>query len=92
MALVAPYLAYMRQDRAFHDGEAVSKGLHSGSGVERTDPVVAQDENANDGEFAGKGRASPVSVFTRSARRFDWLDPTQPLSRPPHRHRFTARP
>jgi len=76
----------------FHDGEAVSKGLSSGSGVERTDPVVAQDENANDGEFAGEGRASPVSVFTRSAGRFDRLDPTQRLTSPPHRHRFTAPP
>ena len=57
-----------------HDGEAVSKGLNSGSGVERTDPVVTQYESANDNQFAGDGRASPVSVLTRSANRFDWLD------------------
>jgi hypothetical protein len=75
-----------------HDGEAVSKGVNPGSSVERTDPVVAEYENADDGEFAGEGRASPVSVFSNPAVRFDWLDPTQPLTSPPHVHRVTARP
>lgn len=41
--LIAPYLAYMRQDIAFHPGEAVSQRVISGLLAERFDGVLTVD-------------------------------------------------
>jgi ribose-phosphate pyrophosphokinase len=43
LTLVAPYLAYMRQDKAFHPGEAVSQSIVGRLLAERFDRVVTVD-------------------------------------------------
>jgi len=43
LTLVAPYLAYMRQDKAFNPGEAVSQTIIGGLLAERFDAVITVD-------------------------------------------------
>lgn len=43
LVLVAPYLAYMRQDIAFHPGEVVSQGIVGGFLAELFDAVITVD-------------------------------------------------
>ena len=43
LTLVAPYLCYMRQDKAFHDGEAISQHIIGGWLAELFDGVVTLD-------------------------------------------------
>ncbi|MFA7587005.1 MAG: ribose-phosphate diphosphokinase [Novosphingobium sp.] len=43
VVLVAPYLAYMRQDMAFHPGEAVSQRIIGGLLAERFDALLTLD-------------------------------------------------
>lgn len=43
LVLVAPYLAYMRQDIAFHPGEIVSQGIVGGFLAELFDAVITVD-------------------------------------------------
>lgn len=43
LTLVAPYLCYMRQDRAFHPGEAVSQRIIGGMLAERFDALISVD-------------------------------------------------
>jgi ribose-phosphate pyrophosphokinase len=43
LVLVAPYLAYMRQDIAFHAGEVVSQGIVGGFLAELFDAVITVD-------------------------------------------------
>ncbi|KPL66880.1 phosphoribosylpyrophosphate synthetase [Erythrobacter sp. SG61-1L] len=43
LILIAPYLAYMRQDVAFHRGEAVSQRVIAGMLAERFDAVLTVD-------------------------------------------------
>ncbi|HET9025856.1 MAG TPA: ribose-phosphate diphosphokinase [Burkholderiaceae bacterium] len=43
LTLVAPYLAYMRQDKAFHAGEAVSQSIVGRLLADRFDAVVTVD-------------------------------------------------
>ncbi|MGQ4880484.1 ribose-phosphate diphosphokinase [Billgrantia sp. LNSP4103-1] len=43
LVLVAPYLAYMRQDKAFHSGELVSQRLVGGFLAELFDAVITVD-------------------------------------------------
>jgi ribose-phosphate pyrophosphokinase len=43
LALVAPYLCYMRQDKAFHPGEAVSQRIVGGLLAEHFDALLSVD-------------------------------------------------
>lgn len=43
LTLVAPYLCYMRQDKSFHDGEAVSQRVIGGLLAQAFDAVVTVD-------------------------------------------------
>ena len=57
LLLVAPYLAYMRQDIAFHPGEVVSQQVVGGFLAERFDAVLTVDPHLH--RIAALGEAIP---------------------------------
>ena len=58
LTLVAPYLAYMRQDIAFHPGEAVSQRIVGGFLAELFDAVITVDPHLH--RVATLGEAVPA--------------------------------
>ena len=66
LTLVAPYLAYMRQDKAFHPGEAVSQQVVGRLLAARFDAVVTVDPHlhrvARLADAVPAGRATALSA------------------------------
>lgn len=66
VTLVAPYLCYMRQDKAFHPGEAVSQGIIGRFLADLVDAVVTVDPHLHRvhdlAEAVPAGRAVAVSA------------------------------
>ena len=60
LTLVAPYLAYMRQDKAFHAGEAVSQVVIGRLLAQRFDTVVTVDPHLH--RIAGLEEAVPAEA------------------------------
>jgi ribose-phosphate pyrophosphokinase len=60
LTLVAPYLCYMRQDMAFHDGEAVSQRIVGGFIASLFDAVVTVDAHLH--RVASLAEAVPLVI------------------------------
>jgi ribose-phosphate pyrophosphokinase len=59
LTLIAPYLCYMRQDRAFHPGEAVSQRIVGGLLADWLDALITVDPHLH--RISSLGEAVPVS-------------------------------
>ena len=60
LSLVAPYLCYMRQDKAFHPGEAVSQKIIGRFLAEQVDAVITVDAHLH--RIHKLGEAIPLST------------------------------
>lgn len=82
ITLVAPYLAYMRQDAAFHPGEAVSQAIVGRLLAERFDGVITVDPHLHRAACLGDAvparRAVAVSAAALIGEHFRAREP-QPL-------------
>lgn len=77
LTLVAPYLGYMRQDKAFHPGEAVSQRIVGRFLAERFDALITVDPHLH--RVHDLQRAVPVSRAVA-------LSATEPMAAFLHRH------
>jgi ribose-phosphate pyrophosphokinase len=82
LVLVAPYLAYMRQDAAFHSGEAISQRAIGDLFVKTFDRVITMEAHLHraatlDDVFPGiEADNLNATLLIESALRADALDPT----------------
>jgi len=79
LALVAPYLAYMRQDMAFRPGEAVSQRIVGGFLAQLFDAVLTVDPHLH--RVATLGEAVPVPqplVVSGAPALADWIARERP--------------
>ena len=74
LTLVAPYLAYMRQDMAFHPGEAISQRIVGKFLAEQFDAVITVDPHLH--RIAALEQAVPVEravVLSGAPLLSDWI-------------------
>jgi ribose-phosphate pyrophosphokinase len=74
VGLVAPYLAYMRQDRRFREGEAVSSALFAAQLERVFDWVVAVDAHLHRRRNLGEIFRIPATEVSVAAEISAWID------------------
>lgn len=81
IGLVAPYLAYMRQDRRFHDGEAISSRLFARLISQHFDWLVTVDPHLHRYRNLGEIYSIPNRVISATAVIAQWIQQqvAQPL-------------
>ena len=73
VVLVAPYLAYMRQDRRFHDGEGISARYFSGLISEYFDALITVDPHLHRIQSLDEIYTIPTQVIHAAPLVADWI-------------------
>lgn len=73
VGLIAPYLAYMRQDARFHPGEAISAPLFAGFLEETVDWIVTVDPHLHRIASLRSVFGIPAAVVPAAPRIADWI-------------------
>jgi len=78
VGLVAPYLAYMRQDRRFHEGEAVSSKIFATSLSSTFDWIVTVDPHLHRYNSLDEIYTIPTRVVHSAPLLADWIAANEP--------------
>jgi ribose-phosphate pyrophosphokinase len=73
LTLVAPYLAYMRQDKAFHDGEAVTSSQFASLVSREFDRLVTIDPHLHRHRSLGEIYSIPADALHAAEALGEWI-------------------
>jgi ribose-phosphate pyrophosphokinase len=73
VTLVAPYLAYMRQDKAFHEGEAVTSNQFAALLSKEFDRLITVDPHLHRHKSLGEIYAVPAEALHAAPLLADWI-------------------
>jgi thymidine phosphorylase len=73
VALVAPYLAYMRQDKRFHDGEAITSSIFATLVSSAVDALVTVDPHLHRYETLNEIYSIPAAVARSAPLIAEWI-------------------
>jgi len=73
VTLVAPYLAYMRQDKAFHDGEAVTSGQFAALVSAEFDRLITVDPHLHRHKALAEIYTIPAVALRAAPLMTDWI-------------------